>query len=147
MGQAVTATLVRPGFYPAGGGEFTVDITPAADGRFRPIELTERGEIVSRRARAIVAQLPEQIAERELKVVGRKLGWSAECLSAEKATKSTGPGNIIMLEIESENVTEVFTAFGEINAAPRRSPARPLTRPERTSPPRCPWVRTWPTNC
>ena len=128
VGQAVTATLVRPGFYPAGGGEFTVDITPAADGRFRPIELTDAADR-SRRARAIVAQLPEQIAERELKVVGRKLGWSAECLSAEKATKSTGPGNIIMLEIESENVTEVFTAFGEINVRARPSPARPSTRP------------------
>jgi RNA 3'-terminal phosphate cyclase (ATP) len=62
MGANVTVKLVRPGFYPAGGGEFTVDIQPATDGRLRPLELMERGEIIGRHARAIVARLPDQIA-------------------------------------------------------------------------------------
>lgn len=114
-GASVTANLVRPGFYPAGGGEFTVEIVPAADGRLRPLELMERGEIVSRRARAIVAKLPEQIAQRELTVVEKKLGWTGESLVVEQAHDSIGPGNIIMLEMASRNVTDVFTAFGELN--------------------------------
>jgi RNA 3'-terminal phosphate cyclase len=38
-----------------GGGEFTADITPAADGVLRPLELVERGEAISRRARAYLA--------------------------------------------------------------------------------------------
>ncbi len=113
MGALVTANLVRPGFYPAGGGEFTVEIRPAAGGRLQRLELIERGEILSRRARAIVAGLPEHIAERELNVVERKLGWTRESLAAEQANDSIGPGNIVMLEIVSQNLTEVFTAFGE----------------------------------
>ena len=113
MGANVMATLVRPGFYPAGGGEFTVEIAPPADGRLRPLELLERGEIVSRRARAVVARLPEHIAQRELRVVEKKLGWTGDALAVEQAHDSVGPGNIIMLEIASHNVTEVFTAFGE----------------------------------
>lgn len=113
MGPRVTAKLVRPGFYPAGGGEFTVEIEPAVEGRLGPLELMERGETVSRCARAIVAKLPDQIAERELKVVERKLGWTGNLLAAEQAHDSIGPGNIIMLEIGSSNLTEVFTAFGE----------------------------------
>ena len=113
MGASVTAKLVRPGFYPAGGGEFTVEIEPAAQGRLGPLELMERGEILSRRGRAIVARLPDHIAERELKVVERKLGWTADRLAVERADDSVGPGNIIILEIASEHVTEVFTAFGE----------------------------------
>jgi RNA 3'-terminal phosphate cyclase (ATP) len=113
MGANVKATLVRPGFYPAGGGEFTIAITPALDGKLRPLELMERGEIVLRRARAIVARLPEHIAERELSVVERKLGWTGDSLVVEQTHDSVGPGNIIMLEIASRNVTEVFTAFGE----------------------------------
>jgi RNA 3'-terminal phosphate cyclase (ATP) len=113
IGPTISAKLVRPGFYPAGGGEFTVEITPAADGRLRPLELMDRGEIVSRRARAIVAQLPELIAQRELKVIEKKLGWAGDSLAVEQANDSIGPGNIIMLEIASQHVTEVFTAFGE----------------------------------
>lgn len=115
MGATVTANLIRPGFYPAGGGEFTVEIQPAVDGRLQRLELVECGEPVSRRARAIVAKLPEHIAGRELKVVERKLGWTGDSLAVEQAHDSIGPGNIIMLEIASRNVTEVFTAFGEIN--------------------------------
>jgi RNA 3'-terminal phosphate cyclase (ATP) len=113
MGAEVTATLVRPGFYPAGGGEFTVDIQPAPGGAFKSLELMNRGEILSRRGRAIVAGLPERIAERELRVVEKKLGWTEDRLTVEQAEDSVGPGNILMLEIVSEHVTEVFTAFGE----------------------------------
>ncbi len=115
MGANVTARLVRPGFYPAGGGEFTVAIEPAPDGRLRPLELQDRGEIITRHARAIVARLPGHIAQRELKVVERKLGWTGDSLAAEVAKDSIGPGNIVMLEIASRNATEVFTAFGEVN--------------------------------
>ena len=115
MNANVTTALVRPGFYPAGGGEFNVEIIPATGGTLRPLKLIERGEIVSRQARAVVARLPEQIAERELRVVGRKLTWPASCLCLDRATSSIGPGNILMLEVASENVTEVFTAFGEVN--------------------------------
>ena len=115
MGPTISAKLVRPGFYPAGGGEFTVQIGPPAPGRLQPLELLERGEIITRRARAIVARLPDHIAERELKVVEKKLGWTGDSLAAERADDSVGPGNIIMLEIASRNLTEVFTAFGELN--------------------------------
>jgi len=113
MGPTISANLVRPGFYPAGGGEFTVEIEPSAEGHLQPLELMERGEIVGRRARAIVARLPDHIAERELKVVEKKLGWTGDSLVVEQAHDSVGPGNIIMLEIASRNVLEVFTAFGE----------------------------------
>ncbi len=112
MGACVKAKLVKPGFYPAGGGEFTIEIEPAADG-LQPLTLLERGEIVSRRARAVVAGLPDHIAERELKVVEKKLGWTGELLTIERVRDSDGPGNIVMLESVSRNVTEIFTAFGE----------------------------------
>ena len=46
-------------------------------------------------------------------VVQKKIGWGDELLSAERANDSAGPGNIVMLEIASRNVTEVFTAFGQ----------------------------------
>jgi RNA 3'-terminal phosphate cyclase (ATP) len=111
MGPQVMAKLERPGFYPAGGGKFTVEIKSAA--KLTRLDLPERGEVRSRCARAVVANLPRKIAERELKVIARKMSWGDEWLCAETVDNSRGPGNVVMIEIESECVTEVFTGFGE----------------------------------
>ena len=113
MGPRVTTTLEKHGFYPAGGGRFTVSIQPA--GQLNPFELIERGEVVRRSARALVANLSEKIAERELTTIHKKLNWPDDCLHVEVVPDSPGPGNVIMLEVESENICEVFTGFGELN--------------------------------
>jgi RNA 3'-terminal phosphate cyclase (ATP) len=110
-GSKVDATLERPGFYPAGGGKFRVRIEPCS--ALAPIDLLERGEVCARRARALVANLPRHIAERELRAVARRLGWKDDELRAEEVRGSPGPGNILILEVESEKITEVFTGFGE----------------------------------
>ncbi|HEY6401290.1 MAG TPA: RNA 3'-terminal phosphate cyclase [Blastocatellia bacterium] len=115
MGARIEAGLERYGFYPAGGGRFEISVTPVK--RLEPVELNERGEILNRRATALVAHLPRSIAERELGVVHKKLSWPWDWMEAESITNSPGPGNIITLEIESENVTEVFTGFGERGVA------------------------------
>jgi RNA 3'-terminal phosphate cyclase (ATP) len=112
MGPAVSAELERPGFFPAGGGRFRVQIEPAP-GKLERLDLLERGEVVARRARAVVAHLPLDIARRELAVVARGLNWDRACLHAEQVRDSAGPGNVLILEIESEQVTEVFTGFGQ----------------------------------
>ncbi len=112
MGLHAMATLDRPGFYPAGGGKFRVSVQPR--GELVPLDLLERGQAVSRLARAVVARLPERIAERELALVRHKLNWSDDCLRAETANDSVGPGNVILIEIASEHVTELFTGFGSV---------------------------------
>jgi RNA 3'-terminal phosphate cyclase (ATP) len=110
MGPRVEAALERPGFYPAGGGLIRVRVEPAP--RLERLDLLERGEIRRKRARAVCSNLPRNIADRELKCIRDLLGWDRESLEVEE-TPSHGPGNILMLELESEHVTEVFTAFGE----------------------------------
>jgi RNA 3'-terminal phosphate cyclase (ATP) len=118
MGAKIALTLERPGFYPAGGGRIVALVHPIA--RFEPIEIMERGEVRSRRARAIVAQLPRSIAERELAVVGKRLSWDAAAHSIEECGHSAGPGNVLSLEIECDHVTEVFTGFGERDVSAER---------------------------
>jgi len=115
MGPTVTARLERYGFYPAGGGRLVFDITPAAT--LQPIELLTRGPVTARRARALVANLPRHIGERELAVVRAKLNWPDDALTVEETRNSPGPGNALMLEVESKGVTEVFTAFGAIGVS------------------------------
>jgi len=110
MGPRVDAVLEKPGFYPAGGGRFRVSINPAVLNR---LDLLERGNIINKTARAFVANLPVNIANRELKVIHEKLEWDRELLKAVEVENSQGPGNILTVEVESENITEVFTGFGE----------------------------------
>ena len=111
MGPRVTAVLDVPGFYPAGGGQFGITIEPAA--ALARIDLLRRGDIRRTSARAIIANLPRHIAERELAVVAQELGWAPACLHVEEPARTLGPGNVLLLEIESENTTETVAAFGE----------------------------------
>ena len=113
MGPTVTAELERPGFYPAGGGRFSVNITPIAS--LLPLEMLERGAIRSIKARAVVANLPRSIAEREVKLVGRLLSLPDDSLIVEEIRGALGPGNAVAVELETEHHTEVFTGFGEVN--------------------------------
>lgn len=110
MGPRVDAVLERPGFYPAGGGKLQVTIEPAK--HLKPLELLERGRIVRCHARALVARLPESIAQRELRLVERLLEWKNDCLESVVIEESSGPGNVLLLEVRSEALTEVFTGFG-----------------------------------
>lgn len=111
MGPNVQATLLRHGFYPAGGGKISVTVTPAK--RLTPLNLLERGPIRQQRATALVARLPRHIAERELQVVARDLNWDADCLEVREIADSQGPGNALLVCIAGRDVTEVFAGFGE----------------------------------
>lgn len=110
MGPKVDLALERAGFYPAGGGRIVVKIEPAP--KLSPLQLTQRGELRRRLAKAVVSALPGAIAKRELEKVERLLGWSGEQLQIRQLPDDWGPGNLLTLEIESEHVTEVFTGFG-----------------------------------
>lgn len=111
MGVEVEARLERPGFYPAGGGRMEVRVRPAP--RFRRVEILERGAVRRKRARALVARLPRHIGEREVRAVAAILGLSRGDFEVEEVRDSAGPGNVVLVEIECERATEVFSAFGE----------------------------------
>ena len=110
MGPQVEAVLRRPGFFPAGGGRFDVNIEPKP--ALRQIELLERGEILSQTARAVVSRLPVTIARREIETIRKRMSWPEEWVTAE-TVDSPGPGNCVSVEIRSRQISEVFTAFGQ----------------------------------
>jgi RNA 3'-terminal phosphate cyclase (ATP) len=113
MGAEVSVQLERYGFYPAGGGRFSVAIEPCA--KLKHLNLCERGKLVRQSATALVANLPRHIAERELQTVRRKMEWQESQLHVEETRNSNGPGNVVMIEVEYANVREIFTSFGEKN--------------------------------
>ena len=109
MGVTVSSSIQRHGFYPAGGGQIIVEINPAE--QRIGFDLNDRGRVRSRRVTALVAGLPEQIGRREVDRVVKRLQWPAKVGKA-RSVPSDGPGNVVFAEIECENVTEIFTAFG-----------------------------------
>src|SRR5690606_31337090 len=80
-------------------------------------DLFERGEIVRRCACALVANLHRRIGESEMEAVAERLNWPAEYCRVDDTVDSAGPGNVILVEIESDHVHEVFTGFGRIGAS------------------------------
>lgn len=118
MGPRVRVHLDRHGFYPAGGGQIRIEIEPAA--KLSPIELCDAGTIESRSATATIAGLPGSIAKRELDVVSKMLDWDESTLRTEQVDNVRGSGNVLSIEVVRENVTEVFTGFGERGVSAER---------------------------
>ena len=129
MGPKIEAELKRPGFYPAGGGHMTVSVEPSRT--LAALDLTKRGEISHRGARVLISKLPRHVAERETQVLEKRLGWPADCLSIEEVRTSLGPGNVVMIELGSADVMEVFTGFGQRGVKAERVAARVVQEAKR----------------
>lgn len=119
MGANVQVSLERHGFFPVGGGKLQVQITP---GKFnagpvvptplQALHLLERGAPTTCRALALVNNLPANIGQRELAVLIKSLKLKRHEARVEDP-RAPGPGNVLMLFLGFEQVTEVITAFGE----------------------------------
>ena len=106
---------------PAGGGRFTAGVVGGEP--LQPLHWHERGALMRRQARAIYANLPKSIADRELRAVQNLLGWERSELRAIEV-ESAGPGNALLLSLEFEHGTELFSAFGEKRISAEQVAAR-----------------------
>jgi RNA 3'-terminal phosphate cyclase (ATP) len=108
LGADTSVTLDRHGFAPAGGGAITLEVTPSKLGA---LELLTRGELRTRQARVLFSRLPFNVAEREKGELVR-LGWDPASVQYAEV-ESNGPGNLLFATVESAQLTEAFTSFGE----------------------------------
>lgn len=115
MGPTVVLRTERIGFYPRGGGIIEVQVIPTP--RLRPIEILERGERREAYAEAFISGIAKSVADRELAVIAHRLNWEPEQLKVRGISSEMGPGNALVLSLQYEHITEVFTSFG----APGRS--------------------------
>ena len=109
LGPRVQAHLEAHGFYPAGGGRIRLVIEP---GPMVPFDLLTRGPIRRTRTVSVVSNLPAAIAHRELRTVQTALGLGRDDFEVREV-KSPGPGNVLWIECATDDVTEMFTSFGE----------------------------------
>jgi len=113
VGPRVELKLERAGFVPKGGGRVAARITPVRRDAMKALNLHERGKLVGHRVVATVAGLDVEIARRETDVAIRALGWSARDAQVVTLPSDQGPGNVLSIAVESEQVTEVVTGFGQ----------------------------------
>lgn len=112
MGGKVDLELVRPGFYPAGGGRIVADIHPAQ--RLAPLSLAERGPIEEVKVRAVVSALDPKIGRREVVAVCKDLGLPLGAGQVHEVPDPRGPGNVCQGLTRTAAVTVVQTTFGEL---------------------------------
>lgn len=104
--------LQRHGFYPAGGGEVRVRVQPPAQG-LAPITLMQRGVLLDAYAECLHAGIPKGVAERELAVIKSGLGWRDEQLRNRALRSNEGPGNALLVVLQYEHITELFSGYGD----------------------------------
>lgn len=103
--------LDRVGFHPGGGGRVWAEVSPGSAPR--PLRLEERGDLRGVRARAHVADLPDHVAERELATAAAALEIPDDRLELVRHERpGGGAANVLVVEVESAAVTEVFTEHG-----------------------------------
>lgn len=129
LGPRVETVLERPGFYPAGGGRFSATIHPCR--QLQPLALLERGAVHHRRVRALVANLPRHIAERECQTVAARTRWADASCEAAEVRGARGPGNVVLIELQAAHITEVFAGFGEKGVRAEHVAARVADAAER----------------
>ncbi len=110
MGAEVVSELLRPGFYPAGGGSVRLSIRPVSEPR--PLELLEAGERGRPSLEVISQGLAEGIAEREWKAFQKRLHWTRDRLTHTRIAGGRGPGNVMLARLPAEHLTTVLAGFG-----------------------------------
>ncbi|MEL6346544.1 MAG: RNA 3'-terminal phosphate cyclase, partial [Myxococcota bacterium] len=111
MGPQVSLELVRPGFYPAGGGRIEVSIQPATS--LSPLSILEVGARQPLRAQALVSALPRGVGHREILTLRDHIDLEWSDTDIILIEQPRGPGNALHVFAPCETVTEVFTGFGE----------------------------------
>ncbi len=118
LGARVEVALARHGFYPAGGGEWSAIVHPIE--RLQRLDLLERGGIRTQTARALCAAIPGSVGVRQVEALATALGWERAACRPQMVAETRGPGNALLVCIESENVTELITGFGERGVSAER---------------------------
>ncbi len=108
LGVDADLTLERHGFYPAGGGRLRASLRPSA---LQPFSWETRGKRLGVDARALVSNLPLNVAQREVGTAVAAMGWQRNQGNAVRV-ESPGPGNAILLGASFDSGTTIVSSIG-----------------------------------
>ena len=117
IGVDCKVQIDRYGFYPLGGGQWTVEIKPSVE--FHRIELKQRGDLLHAKAVCIDSRLPSHVTQREISRLQNKLNWPAEQITCQRV-KALGSGNVVSLRVNYTKVSEVVDSIGTVGISAER---------------------------
>lgn len=122
MGVKTEVSVERYGFYPAGGGKWSITIYPTPD--LKPFELIAPGaefsvDLDNCSLTAVMCRLARKIGEREIAAATDTLAWQGvrnELLHVE----SPAPGNSFQVAIAVEHNSIMFEEVGRVGVSAER---------------------------
>ena len=114
MGGRVELEVLRRGYYPRGGGQVSVKVTPTA--AFQPLVVEPPGNLKRIRGVAHAANLPPEVAQRMKQAAARPFVAIAEAKIDEQSlgnAQAVGPGGAVVLWTEHENTVLGADALAE----------------------------------
>lgn len=111
LGHQAEGNLSAYGFYPAGGGELSVDVCGGAPSD--RVDWRERGPELSRQLEVVLSNIPGDVAKRELKTASEGLDMDLDANCKFSYPKSAGPGNALIGRLNYDLGTVMFVEFGE----------------------------------
>jgi RNA 3'-terminal phosphate cyclase (ATP) len=109
-GLRVDLRLVRPGFYPRGGGVVEARIHPCS--QVRGVELDELPPVEKVTGFSAVANLPEEITERQARRALQRLKPSRLKVRIRNETWEGGPGTVLGITLGTAPVPTFFFGLG-----------------------------------
>lgn len=123
-GLDCSARYERAGFFPRGGGQLNVKI--GEGGRLSPLDLTERGRLLSLRAYVITAGLAEHVSLRGVAAVEKFMkGVGRPVTVARREKDALNPGAAVVVTAECEGGLVGFSDIGERGKAMERVAEEP----------------------
>lgn len=117
MGIHFEMKLQRYGFYPQGGGEWHVRISPSAG--IKTLDLRERGELINKEVVITSANIPAHVAEREMEEIAKRCSWTRDVMQV-RHVDAMGGGNIVSLRAYYQHHTEVIEQVGQVGVKAER---------------------------
>lgn len=111
MDIEIDLEMVRPGFYPRGGGEIRATIRPCAE--VRPLHLTTSPVLTTAGGFGAVADLPESISKNMVRRLTHKLKMAGVESHIPQETWANGPGAVAGVLFRQAPVPPLFFALGE----------------------------------
>ena len=111
-GIAIDQELLRPGFYPRGGGEIRAVVHPCS--RVNGLSLTVCPELTTAGGFSAVAGLPESIGKKQARRLSTRLkGANVEPHIPLEEWESASPGTVAAVVFRQAPVPTLFFALGE----------------------------------
>jgi RNA 3'-phosphate cyclase len=111
LGLRVLLQMLRPGFYPRGGGVVKAHVQPCS--RLAKLQLTQQAPTTMATGFSAVAGLPEHIAQRQARRAAYRLEQAGISAAIREETWPGGPGTVLALVLENGPVPTLFFGLGE----------------------------------